>query len=181
MMVLESLDHARSRGAVPLVELAGYGASSDAFHVSAPEPTGHGASRAMELAVRKAGLTLGDVDHINAHGTSTPLNDLSETRAIKALFGPRAYQIPISATKGMHGHLMGAAGAVEAVITVLMLCRGVLPPTINQEVPDPDCDLDYVPNRARPMDRPIRVALSNSFGFGGHNASLAFRRHEPER
>jgi 3-oxoacyl-[acyl-carrier-protein] synthase II len=179
VLVLETLDRARRRGARPLAELAGYGATADAFHVSAPLDDGSGAAGAMRLAIAKAGLTPDDVDHINAHGTSTPLNDLSETRAIKAVFGDRAYRLPISATKGMHGHLMSAAGAVEAVITVLTLQHGVYPATINQEVPDPECDLDYVPNRARSADRPIAVALSNSFGFGGHNACLLFRRHEP--
>jgi 3-oxoacyl-[acyl-carrier-protein] synthase II len=179
VLVLENLDHARARGARPLAELAGYGATADAFHISAPLEDGSGAAGAIRRAIAKAGLRPEDVDHINAHGTSTPLNDLSETRAIKTVFGDHAYRMPITATKGMHGHLMSAAGAVEAAITVMTMLHGVYPPTINLETPDPECDLDYVPNQARQADRPIEVAISNSFGFGGHNACLLFRRYEP--
>jgi 3-oxoacyl-[acyl-carrier-protein] synthase II len=178
MLVLERLDHARARGARPLVEVVGYGATADAYHISAPDEDGAGAARAIERALVKAGLGPEAVDYINAHGTGTPMNDVSETRAIKAVFGEHAYGIPVSSTKSMHGHLMGAAGAVEAVLTVLTMEHGIVPPTINYEVPDPDCDLDYVPNDARRAAEPIRVALSNSFGFGGHNAALLFRRDD---
>lgn len=178
VLVLERLDHALARGARPLAELAGYGATADAFHVSAPLEDGSGSARAMTLAIRKAGAVPTDVDYINAHGTSTRLNDAAETRAIKLALGEHAYRIPISSTKGMHGHLMGAAGSVEAVITMLTMLHDVLPPTINQEVPDPECDLDYVANTPRSAVRPIRLALSNSFGFGGHNASLAIARYD---
>jgi 3-oxoacyl-[acyl-carrier-protein] synthase II len=131
----------------------------------------------MRMALNKAGLAVEDIDYINAHGTSTRMNDVSETRAIKTVFGERAYDLPISSTKSMHGHLLGAAGGAEAVITALTLLRNVIPPTINYEVPDPDCDLDYVPNVARVPGKPLRTALSNSFGFGGHNATLIFQRH----
>jgi len=176
VLVLEEREHALARGAPLLAELTGYGATSDAFHISAPLEDGAGAARAMALALRKAGLAPDDVDYVNAHGTSTLLNDIAETRAIKTVFGETAYSVPISSTKSMHGHLMGAAGAVEAVITVLTMLRGVIPPTINYEVPDPECDLDYVPNVPRPAAGPIRHAITNSFGFGGHNASLAISR-----
>ena len=176
-LVLERLDHALDRGATPLVELAGYGATADAFHVSAPLEDGSGAAKAMQRALAKAGLSPDDVDYINAHGTSTQLNDVSETRAIKTVFGERAYDIPVSSTKSMHGHLLGAAGGVEAVLTILTLRTGVIPPTINYEVPDPECDLDYVPNEARKSDATLQVALSNSFGFGGYNACLCFRTY----
>lgn len=179
VLILERLDRALARGATPLAELVGYGASADAWHLTAPHPEGRGAVLAMRRAMEKAGLSPDDIDYINAHGTGTPLNDVSETLAIKAVFGPRAYEIPVSSTKSMHGHMMGAAGGVEAIITALTLARGVIPPTINYEVPDPQCDLDYVPNKARPVPRPLRAALSNSFGFGGHNACLALRRYEP--
>ncbi len=178
MMVLENLDHALARGGEPLVELAGYGATADAHHVSAPLEDGAGAAKAMARAIAKAGLTSGDVDYINAHGTSTTLNDVSETRAIRQVFGERAHDVPVSSTKSMHGHLMGAAGGVEAVLTALTLRHNVILPTINYEVPDPECDLDYVPNEARVSDRPLRAALSNSFGFGGHNACLLFRKYK---
>jgi 3-oxoacyl-[acyl-carrier-protein] synthase II len=177
-LLLERLDHALARGARPLAELVGYGLSGDAHHVSAPLEDGSGASRAIRMALAKAGLGPEDLDYVNAHGTGTRLNDLSETRALKAVLGPAAGRIPVSATKSMHGHLMGAAGAAEAVVTLLAMERGWLPPTINYETPDPDCDLDCVPNRARPVERPIRAALSNSFGFGGHNACLLFRRYD---
>jgi 3-oxoacyl-[acyl-carrier-protein] synthase II len=177
-LVLERLDHALARGARPIVELAGYGCTADAYHVSAPLEDGAGAARAIGLALAKAGLGPSDIDYINAHGTGTRMNDVSETRAIKAAFGPHARSIPVSSTKSMHGHLMGAAGAAEAVITILTILNGVVPPTINYGEPDPDCDLDYVPNDARRLAQPVRAALSNSFGFGGHNACLIFRRYD---
>jgi 3-oxoacyl-[acyl-carrier-protein] synthase II len=174
VLVLERLSSARRRGAPILAEVAGYGSSSDAFHVTAPDPDGHGAARAMRRALQRARLDPQQVDYINAHATSTPAGDVAETKAIKQVFGEYAYSVPISASKSMFGHLTGAAGAVEAAATILAMQHGLIPPTINQEQPDPQCDLDYVPNTARPAD--LQVALSNSFGFGGINAVLAFRR-----
>lgn len=174
VLVLERLSNARRRGATVLAEIAGYGASSDAHHITAPDPEGHGAARAMRRALQRARLDPQQVDYINAHATSTPVGDLAETLAIKQVFGEYAPSVPISANKSMIGHLTGAAGAVEAVATILTLQRGLIPPTINQEQPDPACDLDYVPNVARPAE--LTVALSNSFGFGGVNAVLALRR-----
>ena len=179
LIVLERLDYALSRGATPLVELVGYGLTADAYHVSAPREDGSGAARAIRHALHKAELTVEDIGYINAHGTSTHLNDLSETRAIKTVFGAHAYNVPVSSTKSMTGHLMGAAGAIEAVYSAQTLLHNVLPPTINYEVPDPECDLDYVPNVARPMEQPLGAVISNSFGFGGHNASLIFKRYAP--
>jgi 3-oxoacyl-[acyl-carrier-protein] synthase II len=158
-----------------LAEVAGYGNSADAFHVSAPEPEGKGAARSMQRAMAKAGVGPEDIDYINAHGTSTPLNDRSETFAIKRALGERAYQIPVSSTKSMTGHMLGAAGVVEAVVCVQAIREGVIPPTINYETPDPDCDLDYVPNVAREVQ--VRTAMSNSFGFGGHNATVVIRAY----
>lgn len=172
MLVLETLDNARARGARIYCELAGYGATDDAFHMTAPDEQGAGAVACMRLALAAAGLSTGDVDYINAHGTSTPLNDATETQAIRTLFGEQAYSIPVSSTKSTHGHLLGATGALEAVLSVMALCEGVLPPTVNLDHPGEGCDLDYVPNRARRA--PIRSVLSNSFGFGGHNACLVF-------
>ena len=172
-MVIERLSHAKARGANIYGEIAGYGATADAFHITAPASDGEGAARAMKHALDDAGISPSDVDYVNAHGTSTPLNDPMETKAIKTVFGDRAYQIPISATKSMMGHLLGAAGAVEAIVSLKTIETGVITPTINYETPDPECDLDYVPNTAREAD--VRVVLSNSFGFGGHNASLVFR------
>ncbi|MCW5882913.1 MAG: beta-ketoacyl-[acyl-carrier-protein] synthase II, partial [Anaerolineae bacterium] len=169
-------EFAQSRGANILCEVVGYGASADAYHVTAPDENGMGATRSMRRALAKAGLTPDDVDYINAHGTSTQLNDKVETLAIKRVFGERAYQIPISSTKSMTGHLIGAAGAVEAVAAIQTILTGTVHPTINYETPDPECDLDYVPNTARRA--PVKVALSNSFGFGGHNATLVFRAYE---
>jgi len=174
VLVLESLEHARQRGARIYCELAGYGATADAYHITAPEETGQGAARAMEWALQDAGLAPGKVDYVNAHGTSTPLNDPVETRAIRAVFGPHADRLAISSTKSMLGHLMGAAGAVEAIVCVKSLETGWVHPTLNYEHPDPECDLDYVPNQARQLDP--QVVLSNSFGFGGHNGCLIFRR-----
>ncbi|HEY8498021.1 MAG TPA: beta-ketoacyl-ACP synthase II [Limnochordales bacterium] len=176
ILVLESLEHARARGARIHAEIVGYGATADAFHITQPAPEGRGAARAMQAALQDAGLEPEAVGYINAHGTSTEYNDWYETVAIKQVFGEHAWRIPISSTKSMTGHLLGAAGGVEAIASVLTIERGVIPPTINLEHPDPRCDLDYVPNRARPAR--VDVALSNSFGFGGHNAVLVFRRYE---
>ncbi len=175
-MVLETLEHARARGAKILAELVGYGASGDAYHITAPEPTGMGARIAMRSALADAGAEVEDVDYVNAHGTSTPHNDAMETAAIKALFGDHAYKLAVSSTKSMVGHLLGAAGATEAVICAMVVREGKIPPTINLSDPDPNCDLDYTPNRM--VERPVTLALSNSFGFGGHNVSLLVRRWE---
>jgi 3-oxoacyl-[acyl-carrier-protein] synthase II len=172
-LILESLDCARSRGANILAEIIGYGATSDAFHVTAPLENGEAAARAIELAL--ADVDRDEVGYINAHGTSTPLNDASETKAIKRAFGDRAYQIPVSSIKSMLGHMMGAAGTLEAIACCQVLNNGIIPPTINLEHPDPECDLDYVPNVARTAD--VRIALSNSFGFGGHNSVIAISRY----
>jgi len=179
ILVLEGLEHARRREARIYAELVGYGATADAFHITAPEEEGIGAARAMELALQDAGLTPGDVDYINAHGTSTLLNDCIETRAIRKVFDRQADHLVVSSTKSMMGHLMGAAGAVEAIACIKSLETGWVHPTVNYEYPDPECDLDYVPNRARRLEP--RVALSNSFGFGGHNGCLIFRRWEEAR
>jgi 3-oxoacyl-[acyl-carrier-protein] synthase II len=175
-LVLESLDSAMARGARIYAEVAGYGMSSDAYHITAPSPAGEGAARAMKAAMASAGITAGDVDYVSAHGTSTRYNDLNETLAIKEVLGDRAYKVMVSSVKSMIGHLLGAAGAVETIATVLALREGVVPPTINYRERDPECDLDYVPNQARKAD--IKVALKNSFGFGGQNACLAIRRFE---
>ncbi|MHB1527500.1 MAG: beta-ketoacyl-ACP synthase II [Candidatus Dormibacteria bacterium] len=174
ILVLEEYEHARRRGASILAEVAGYGASADAYHLTAPEPTGRGARRAMQRALEKAGATAADVDYINAHGTSTALNDAAETAAIKGVLGARAFQIPVSSTKSMTGHSLGAAGAIESVFSVMAIVDGRVPPTINYETPDPECDLDYVTEGAR-LVHP-QLVLNNSFGFGGHNACLAFRQ-----
>jgi 3-oxoacyl-[acyl-carrier-protein] synthase II len=176
VLVLESLEHARRRGAAVLCELAGFGCTSDAGHPVQPEETGASAGEAMRLALADAGVSLEEVDYINAHGTSTPLNDAIETTAIKRLFGDRAYKIPISSTKSMIGHALGAAGALEAVACIKAINDGIIHPTINYQIPDPACDLDYVPNQARKQD--VCVVLSNAFGFGGQNACLVFRRFE---
>jgi len=176
MFILESLEHARARGARILAELAGYAACNDGYHMVAPSPDGAGAVRTMRWALEDAGLQTEEVDYINAHGTSTPLNDLSETLAIKAVFGEHAYRVPISSTKSMIGHAMGASGALESLACVMTLQTGIIHPTINQEQPDPECDLDYVPNEARRAD--VRTILKNSFGFGGQNACLVFKRFE---
>ena len=177
ILVLETLDHAKRRGAPIRAELAGYGASSDAYHVVAPCIDGEGAQRAMQLAIDDAGITADDIDYINAHGTSTAANDASETAAIRGLFGERAYRVPISSTKSMIGHALGASGAIESLACVKAIETGVVPPTINYETPDPDCDLDYVPNQARDVGE-VRNVLKNSFGFGGQNACLLFKKFE---
>jgi beta-ketoacyl-acyl-carrier-protein synthase II len=176
ILVLEELAFARARGAEPLAELLGYATTSDAVHLTTPDPEGVGAARCIELALARAGLTPADVSYINAHGTATPAGDPAETQAVKRALGEHAYRVPISATKSMTGHLLGGAGALEAVICVQALREGIIPPTINLETPDPACDLDYVPNVARQAE--LDVVLSNSFGFGGHNVTLVFRRIE---
>jgi len=175
ILVLETESHARKRGANILAELAGYGSTADAFHVTAPHESGAGGAAAMRMALDSACANVADLGYINAHGTGTVLNDQSETRAIKSAFGEQAYQIPISSTKSMTGHLMGATGAVEAVFCVQAVRQGILPPTIHYETPDPECDLDYIPNQAR--EQKVNLALSNAFGFGGHNAVLAIRKY----
>ncbi len=177
VLVLEDIEHAKRRGARIIAELAGYGMSGDAYHITLPPDDGRGAHRVMLNALTDAGIRPDEVDYINAHGTSTPPNDRIETYAIKKLFGEHAKKLAVSSTKSMIGHLLGAAGAVEAGISSLVVERGIIPPTINYENPDPDCDLDYVPNQVRRQD--VRYALSNSFGFGGTNASLLFKRYEP--
>jgi 3-oxoacyl-[acyl-carrier-protein] synthase II len=176
IVVIEALESARARGANILGELTGYGTTDDAHHISAPAENGAGAAMSMTLALKDAGLTVNDIEYINAHGTSTPLNDKSETAAIKTVFGGQAYKIPVSSTKSMTGHLLGASGAVEAVFSIMAIREGILPPTINYQTPDPLCDLDYVPNSPRKASP--RHVMSNSFGFGGHNATLVLSRFE---
>lgn len=174
ILILEEYEHAVKRGAKIYAEIVGYGATGDAHHITAPAPGGEGAARAMKQALAKAGVAPEQVDYINAHGTSTPYNDLFETMSAKNVFGEHAYKLAISSTKSMTGHLLGAAGGIEAIFTVKALQEGILPPTINLETPDPECDLDYVANEARKVD--ITYAMSNSLGFGGHNASLLFKK-----
>jgi 3-oxoacyl-[acyl-carrier-protein] synthase II len=176
VLILETLEHAQARGATILCELTGYGTTDDAHHISAPAENGAGAAMSMKLALENANLGVTDIEYINAHGTSTPLNDESETAAIKTVFGEQAYNIPISSTKSMTGHLLGASGAVEAVFSIMAMRQGEVPPTINYETPDPECDLDYIPNQKRAI-KPKHV-MSNSFGFGGHNATLVFSTFE---
>jgi len=171
-LILEERDHAIARGASIYAEVAGYGMSADGYHVTLPRPGGAGAARAMENAIRNAELAAGDIGYINAHGTSTRANDATETAAIKTVFGEHAGSVPISSTKSMTGHLLGGAGALESLVCILAIRDGVVPPTINYETPDPECDLDYVPNEAR--NAPVAAAMTNSFGFGGHNVSLVF-------
>ena len=178
ILILENLEHARRRGAKILAELIGYGASADAHHVTQPLETGEGAASAMSMALKKAGIAARKIDYINAHGTSTLLNDRMETRAIKTIFGPAAYKIPASSTKSQLGHLIGGAGAVEAAISIQVMRQGVIPATINLIYPDPECDLDYVPNV--PRRAKVKTVLSNSFGFGGHNSSLILRQYSEE-
>jgi 3-oxoacyl-[acyl-carrier-protein] synthase II len=175
VLVLEVLEHALDRGARIYAELIGYGMSADAHHITAPAPGGEGAVESMRAALRDAGIPPEAVDYINAHGTSTPYNDANETLAIKRVFGDHAYRMAVSSIKSMIGHTLGAAGAIEGAATVLALKQGIVPPTINYEYPDPDCDLDYVPNTARELA--VQVALNNSFGFGGTNATTVFRRY----
>jgi 3-oxoacyl-[acyl-carrier-protein] synthase II len=176
VLVLESLEHAQSRGARILAELVGYGSTNDAFHISAPAENGAGAALCMRIALDSANIKPEDIDYINAHGTGTPLNDKSETAAIKTVFGELAYQVPISSTKSMTGHLLGAAGAVEAMFSVKVIQDSIMPPTINYEIPDPECDLDYIPNE--PRQKQVDYVMSNSFGFGGHNATIILRKFE---
>lgn len=171
-LVLEEYEHARRRDAPIYAEMLGIGLTADAYHITAPAPGGEGAVRSMRLCMREAGIKPGEVGYINAHGTSTPYNDKSETEAIKTVFEQSAYEMLVSSTKSMIGHLLGAAGAVESITTILAISKGIVPPTINYETPDPDCDLNYVPNE--PIQRDIRYAISNAFGFGGHNSSILF-------
>jgi len=175
IIILEDLGYALEHGAPILAEIIGYSATSDAFHITQPSPNGEGAAQALNLALKKAGISPDEVDYINAHGTATVLNDKTETHAIKNVFGESAYRIPISSSKSMIGHLIGAAGAMEAAICILAIDKGIIPPTLNLTHPDPECDLDYVPNKARPAG--VTTAVSNSFGFGGHNSVLVFRRY----
>ncbi|TCS79221.1 beta-ketoacyl-ACP synthase II [Tepidibacillus fermentans] len=176
VLILESLEHAKKRGAKIYAEVIGYGATGDAYHLTSPAPNGEGAAKAMKMAIQKAGIQPEDVDYINAHGTSTELNDKFETMAIKTTFGDHAYRLAVSSTKSVTGHLLGAAGAVEGIIIALALKNGEIPPTINLEAKDPECDLDYVPNQFRKQN--IRIALSNSLGFGGHNATIVMKKFE---
>ena len=176
VIILEELEHALNRGATIYAEIAGYGATGDAFHITAPAPGGEGGARAMRIAIEDAGLTPEDIQYINAHGTSTPYNDKYETAAIKEVFGDYAYKVAVSSTKSMTGHLLGAAGGIEAIFTALSIRDGIIPPTIHIETQDPECDLDYVPNEARKAD--VKAAISNSLGFGGHNATILFKKYE---
>lgn len=176
ILILEELDHALERGATIYAEVIGYGLTGDAFHIAAPAPEGEGMARCMQMAVDDAGIRPEEVDYINAHGTSTDLNDKFETQAIKTVFGEHSYKLAVSSTKSMTGHLLGGAGGVESAIAVLTVKNGIIPPTINYENPDPDCDLDCVPNVSRKAE--VRTALTNSFGFGGTNAALLFCRYE---
>jgi 3-oxoacyl-[acyl-carrier-protein] synthase II len=175
VLILEKLEHALKRNAPVLAEIIAYGATADSFHVTQPLESGEGAAKAMRIALKKANLSPTDIDYINAHGTSTQLNDVTETKAIKTVFGDYAYRVPISSTKSMLGHLIGCAGAAEALVCIMSIRNGIIPPTINYEHPDPQCDLDYVPNVARKAE--VKTALSNSFGFGGHNSVLIFRKY----
>ncbi len=177
IVILESLEHAKARGAHILAEMIGYGRTSDAYHITAPDAQGAGASKAMELAIKDAGLTIKDISYINAHGTSTELNDKVETLAIKNVFKDFAYQVPVSSTKSMTGHLLGAAGGVEFIACIMAIRDNIIPPTINQDTKDPNCDLDYVPNKARKVN--VITALSNSLGFGGHNATIIAKKFIP--
>ena len=176
VVILESLEHARKRHARIYAEVGGYGLTGDAYHMSAPAPDGEGAARSMAMALRHAKLNPDQVEYINAHGTSTPVGDKCETQAIKTIFGAHARKLAISSTKSMTGHLLGAAGAVETAVCILAIQNGIVPPTVNYETPDPDCDLDYVPNVAREMR--VNACVNNSLGFGGHNATLVIKRYE---
>lgn len=176
IVILEELEHARKRGVHILAEMVGFGASCDAYHMTAPDPSGEGAAESMRLALKSAGISAAQLDYINAHGTSTKLNDAIETKAIKAVLGKEAEKVAVSSTKSMTGHMLGAAGGIEAIATCLALKEGIIPPTINYEFPDPECDLDYVPNK--PREQAINYAASNGLGFGGHNATLVFKKYE---
>lgn len=176
ILIFESLDHAQARGAKIYAEVAGYGVTCDAYHITATDPEGIGPARAMETAIKNAGLTPQDVDYINAHGTSTPIGDISETKAIKKIFGDYSREVAVSSTKSMTGHLLGAAGGIETIACTLTIQNGIVPPTINYEYPDPECDLNYVPNKS--INREVNVAMSNSFGFGGHNATIVLKKFE---
>ncbi|HEV7836503.1 MAG TPA: beta-ketoacyl-ACP synthase II [Gemmatimonadaceae bacterium] len=176
VLILEELEHALARGATIYAEIVGYGATGDAYHLTAPAPDGEGAQRAMKRALKDAGLEPKDIQYINAHGTSTPANDFNETRAIKAVFGEHAKQVNVSSTKSATGHMLGAAGAVEAVVSAMVVGTGIIPPTINYQNPDPELDLNYTPNKS--VERDVNAVLSNSFGFGGHNTTLAIKRYE---
>jgi 3-oxoacyl-[acyl-carrier-protein] synthase II len=173
VIILEEYEHAKKRGAKIYCELAGYGLTADAYHMSAPNPEGEGAARCMHMAMKHAKVNPEDVDYINAHGTSTPIGDACETKAVKRAFGESAHQVAVSSTKSMTGHLLGAAGAIEMAACVMAMRDSLLPPTINLENADPECDLDYVPNTAR--EKKVKVAISNSFGFGGHNSSVVIK------
>lgn len=175
-IILEELEHALNRGAKIYCEIAGIGLTADAHHITAPDPNGDGAVRAMKISINDANLLPNDIDYINAHGTSTPLNDVTETKAIKTVFGEHAYKLAVSSIKSMTGHLLGAAGGIEAIATILSVKEDIIPPTINLQIPDPECDLDYSPNTA--TKRQVKAAISNTFGFGGHNASLLFKKFE---
>jgi 3-oxoacyl-[acyl-carrier-protein] synthase II len=179
ILIIEEMDHALERGANIRAEIIGYGLTGDAYHITAPPEDGEGGARCMSMALEDAGLSYQDIDYINAHGTSTPLNDMCETRAIKTVFKDRAKEIPVSSTKSMTGHLLGGAGGVEAIFCIKTIEDGIIPPTINYEVPDPECDLDYVPNKARSQS--VDVVMSNSFGFGGTNAVLIFRKYQQDK
>ncbi|HEY0256468.1 MAG TPA: beta-ketoacyl synthase N-terminal-like domain-containing protein, partial [Candidatus Methylacidiphilales bacterium] len=174
VVIVEELEHAKKRGATILAELTGYGLTADAYHMTSPAPGGAGAVKAMQHSLKRAGISIEQVDYINAHGTSTPVGDVAETEAIKAVFGEHAKKLAVSSTKSMTGHLLGAAGAAEIIFCIKAIQDGILPPTINLDNPDPACDLDYVPNKAR--EARVDIALSNSFGFGGHNATLLVQR-----
>ncbi|NRD78421.1 beta-ketoacyl-ACP synthase II [Bacillus sp. BRMEA1] len=176
IVILEELEHALARGAKIYAEIVGYGATGDAYHITAPAPGGEGGARAMKMAINDAGLLPEDIDYINAHGTSTEYNDKFETLAVKEVFGEHAYKLAMSSTKSMTGHLLGAAGGVEAIFTLLAMRDSIMPPTMNYETPDPECDLDYIANSARPKE--IKAAMSNSLGFGGHNATIVFKKYE---
>jgi 3-oxoacyl-[acyl-carrier-protein] synthase II len=178
ILIIESLEHALARNAVILGEISGYGCTNDAYHITAPSPSGEGGARCMKMALQDASIKPGQVGYINAHGTSTPLNDKYETMAIKTIFGEYAFKVPVSSTKSMTGHMLGAAGAIEAIIATIALKEGYLPPTINYQNPDPECDLDYIPNKGRKTD--AKYAISNSFGFGGHNATLVLKKWEQD-
>jgi 3-oxoacyl-[acyl-carrier-protein] synthase II len=176
VLVLETLDHAKARGAQILGEVIGHAATCDAYHITSPDPDGRGLQACIRNCLKDAGITTTDVDYINAHGTSTPYNDKTESAAIKSVFGDHAYTLKVSSTKSMTGHLLGAAGGIEAVACIQSIRTGTIAPTTNYENPDPDCDLNYVPNKA--VQAPVKIALSNNLGFGGHNATIAFKAYE---